>query len=107
MSDYERYTAYPIRDVFRRAEEIFSTQLEAKLTEQTPHSVTYTGPEGTVMIEAHRHNAETLVIGRTDQLRTSRLDEVVRYLMNQLPYLAGDRPKGPMSITDPAAVQRG
>ena len=103
MADYERYTAMPLREVFRRAEEIFSTQLEAERTQQTPHSVTYSGPEGTVQIEAHRHNAETHVVGRTDQLRTSRLDEVVRYLMNQLPYLPGDQPKGPRSVTDPAA----
>ena len=93
MSDYERSTALPMREVFARADEIFRERAELERTQEDRHAVTYTGGEGTVTLEAHRHGPSTVVTARTDQLRTSKLDGVVRYLMNQLPYQPGDPPR--------------
>lgn len=90
MSDYERSTATPLREVFAKAHEILTSQVEMERTRDGRHSVTYIGGEGTVTLDAHRHGLHTIVTARTNQLRTSRLDEVVRYLMNQLPYQPGD-----------------
>jgi hypothetical protein len=56
-------------------------------------SVTYSGGEGTLILEAHRHGPQTEVVIRTDQLRTSKLDNVARYLLNQLPYQPDDPPR--------------
>ena len=92
MSDYERYTALPVREVLARADEILTTEVAMKRTRESRHAVTYTGGEGTVTLDVHRHGLSTTVTARTNQLRTSRLDEVVRYLMNQLPYQPGDTP---------------
>ena len=92
MSDYERFTALPVREVLARADEILTTEVAMKRTRESRHTVTYTGGEGTVTLDAHRHGLSTTVTARTNQLRTSRLDEVVRYLMNQLPYQPGDTP---------------
>jgi hypothetical protein len=55
--------------------------------------VTYSGGEGTVVLEAHRHGLSTQVTARTDRLRTSKVDGVVRHLFNQLPYQWGDPPR--------------
>jgi hypothetical protein len=90
MSDYERQTVLPSREVFQRAEEILTTRGDLKRTRESHHSVTYAGAEGTVTLDAHRHGAATVVTARTNQLRTSKLDNVVRFLMNQLPYQPGD-----------------
>lgn len=93
MSDYERSTVLPIPEVFRRAEEIFTERAELVRADGGRHSVTYRGGEGTVTLEAHRHGAATVVTAMTDRLRTSKLDNVVRHLMNQLPYQHGDPPR--------------
>ncbi len=61
--------------------------------QESRHAVTYTGGEGTVTVEAHRHGPSTVVTAVTDRLRTSKLDGVVRYFMNQLPYQHGDPPR--------------
>lgn len=90
MSDYERMTALPIDEVFARAEQVFGARIELARTHAAPHEATYTGREGTVVLEAHRHGPYTSVVARTDQLRTSRLDNVVRHLLNALPYQPGD-----------------
>ncbi len=94
MSDYERITAAPTREVFQRADEILTTEVELRRTGESHHTVTYSGVEGTVMLDVHRHGLSSVVTARTDQLRTSRLDEVVRYLLNQFPYQPGDPPRG-------------
>ncbi len=93
MSDYERSTVLSTRDVFTKADEIFAERAELTRRQENPHAVTWTGPEGTVTLEAHRHGPATIVTARTDRLRTSKIDVVVRHLMNQLPYQWGDPPR--------------
>jgi hypothetical protein len=90
MADYERNTVLPISEVFRLADEILAARAELQPTREEHHSRTYTGGEGTVAIEAHRHGPMTTVTIRTNQLRTSKIDGVVRHLMNQMPYQPGD-----------------
>jgi hypothetical protein len=90
MSDYERMTVLPTREIFRRAEEVFTARVDLKRTRDSHHSVTYTGGEGTVSLDVHRHGPVAAVTARTNQLRTSKIDEVTRYLLNQLPYQHGD-----------------
>jgi hypothetical protein len=90
MADYERNTVLPIREVMALADEILSHRAGVERLRQTAHAVSYAGGEGTVSLEAHRHGPMTTVTIRTDQLRTSKLDGVVRHLMNQLPYQPGD-----------------
>jgi hypothetical protein len=93
MSDYERSTVLSTREVFSRADEIFRERAELSRTGEHRHESTWSGAEGSVILEAHRHGLATLVTARTDQLRTSKLDAVVRYLLNQLPYQHGDPPR--------------
>jgi hypothetical protein len=93
MSDYERSTVLPIREIFQRADEILTERAELARTDEGRHHVTYSGGEGTVTLEAHRHGPSTIVTIRTDRLRTSKVDGVVRYLLNQLPYQWGDPPR--------------
>jgi len=90
MADYERITVLPTREVFALAEEILRERADLQPTRQDHHSATFTGAEGTVVLEAHRHGPATTVTARTNQLRTSKLDIVVRHLLNQMPYQAGD-----------------
>lgn len=90
MADYERNTVFPISKVKEIAEEILTTRGGLERTDQDLHSVTYTGGEGTVRLHTHRHGAVTTVTARTNQLRTSKIDTVVRHLLNQLPYQAED-----------------
>jgi len=93
MSDYERSTVLTAREVFAKADEIFPERAELARTQQSAHEVTYSGAEGTVSIDIHRHVFSSLVTVRTDRLRTSKLDIVARYFMNQLPYQPGDPPR--------------
>ncbi|MEX2571647.1 MAG: hypothetical protein WD737_10095 [Gemmatimonadota bacterium] len=86
MSDYERNTVFPISRVFEIAEDVLTTRAGLERSRQDGHSATFTGGEGTVLIEAHRHGPMTTVTVRTNQLRTSKADIVVRHLLNQLPY---------------------
>lgn len=90
MSDYQRYTADPLREVFRKAEAILPERAGVQRTRDTSHSLTFTGAEGTAVVEAHRHGPQTDVVVRTNQLRTSKLDIAVRHFLNQLPYQPGD-----------------
>ena len=93
MSDYERSTVLPTREVFSLADEIFDERAELSRSAESRHSVTYAGTEGTVTLEAHRHGSATVVVARTDRLRTSKVDTVVRHLFNQLPDQHGDPPR--------------
>ncbi|MDP9347712.1 MAG: hypothetical protein M3P24_00980 [Gemmatimonadota bacterium] len=93
MADYERSTVLSLREIFQRADEIFSGRGELERVQESRHAVTYTGGEGTVTVEAHRHGPSTVVTAVTDRLRTSKVDGVVRYFMNQLPYQHGDPPR--------------
>lgn len=90
MSDYERNTVLPIATVFELTDSILTARAGVSRTRGDHHSVTYAGGEGTAVVEAHRHGPMTTVTVRTDQLRTSKLDIVVRHLLNQLPYQPGD-----------------
>ncbi len=93
MADYERSTVFSTRQVFEKAHEVLTTRAELERTAESRHAATYAGAEGSVEIEAHRHGPSTVVVIRTDRLRTSKVDGVVRYLMNQLPYQHGDPPR--------------
>ena len=90
MADYERNTIYGISKVFELADEVLTERAGLQRGRHTHHSVTYSGGEGTVALEAHRHGPFTTVTVRTNQLRTSKADMVVRHLLNQLPYQPGD-----------------
>ncbi len=90
MSDYQRYTVVPVREVLKKADEILTTRIGLQRTRESRHGATYSGAEGTLSLEAHRHGLQTDVIVRTNQLRTSKIDGVVRYLLNQFPYQPGD-----------------
>lgn len=94
MSDYERMTYLPIREVLAKAGEVFTSRIDLKPTRESAHGATYSGGEGTVTLDVHRHGPTTVVVASTNQLRTSKLDIVVRYLLNQLPYQPGDPPRG-------------
>lgn len=95
MSDYQRYTYLPMREVFKQAEEILPERAGLRRTREGGHAVTYSGPEGTVTLDVHRHGATTEVVATTNQLRTSKLDNVVRFLLNRLPYQPGDEAPEP------------
>jgi len=90
MAEYERLTATGVSEVLRLAEEILKERLPIEKTAADHHSVTLSGGDGTVTIEAHRHGFETVVRARTDQLRTSRLDLETQYFLNKLPYQPGE-----------------
>ncbi|MDQ3606832.1 MAG: hypothetical protein M3418_11710 [Gemmatimonadota bacterium] len=90
MADYERSTVLPPEEVFARARETFTRRAELNSMEESDLRVTYSGGEGTVSLDAHRHGPYTVVTATTDRLRTSKLDGVVRHLLNQLPFQHGD-----------------
>lgn len=90
MADYERNTVLSTTRVLELTGQVLSDRAGLQPSRQDGHGATYTGPEGTVNVEAHRHGAMTAVTIRTNQLRTSKVDIVVRHLMNQLPYQPGD-----------------
>lgn len=90
MANYERFTAAPIAEVLRQAEEVLTGRLPLTKTAETHHSITLSGGDGTVTITAHRHHLETQVVAATDQLRTSRLDNDVQFYLTLLPYQPND-----------------
>jgi hypothetical protein len=87
---YERFTAASISAVLQHAQALLTARLPLTTAKSGSHSVTLSGGDGTVTIEAHRHGLDTLVAAATDQLRTSRLDADVQYFMQSLPYQPGD-----------------
>lgn len=93
MSDYERNTVFSISRVLEIADEILTARAGLQRAGDDHHGATYTGGEGTVHLQAHRHGPVTQVVVRTNQLRTSKVDTVVRHLLNQLPYQAADTPR--------------
>jgi hypothetical protein len=92
MADYERITAAPVVEVLRLANQVLPDRLPLAKTAVDGHSVTFSGGDGTVRIDVHRHGMETVVHASTDQLRTSRLDQETQVYLNLLPYQPGDRP---------------
>ena len=93
MADYERLTALSAREIWERVDEILTTRGELAMTREGHHDRTYAGGEGSVHVDVHRHGPAAVVTIRTDRLRTSKVDGVVRHLMNQLPYQPGDPPR--------------
>jgi len=91
MATYERMTALPGRDALRMAEEVLTSRLPLRKVKEDAHSITLSGPDGTVRFEVHRHGLDTSVKATTDQLRTSRLDLDTQYYMGLLAYQPGDR----------------
>ncbi len=90
MANYQRFTAATIAQVLARAEEVLTARLPLSKTAETHHSVTLSGGDGTVTFICHRHGLETEVVASTDQLRTSRLDNDVQFLLTLLPYQPDD-----------------
>lgn len=72
------------------AGEVLTTRAGLQRVEGDRHHVVFSGGEGRASIDVHRHGPMTTVTVRTDQLRTSKLDIVVRHFLNQLPYQPGD-----------------
>jgi hypothetical protein len=106
MASYERYTAAGVAEVLRHAEEVLTARLPIAVLEKKRHSVRLSGDDGAVLIEAHRHGPDTVVHAHTDQLRTSRLDGDVQYLLTMLPYQPGDR-RGSDTAVLPGGLSRG
>lgn len=92
MADYERLTHLPIDAALETAVAYLKERIPLERSGGDGHSVTLTGGDGTVIIEAHRHGLTTVVHASTDRLRTSRIDLETQNYMNQLPYEPGDRP---------------
>jgi hypothetical protein len=90
MSDYERNTALGVHEALDLADQVLTGRAGVQRTRTDAHSATYVGGEGTASIKVHRHGPMTTVTVRTNQLRTSKLDIVVRHFLNQLPYQPGD-----------------
>ena len=66
MSDYERLTALPAREIWERVDEILTTRGELARTHEGHHERTYSGREGTVAVEVHRHGPTAVVTIRYD-----------------------------------------
>jgi hypothetical protein len=90
MASYERSTPMTAKEVFALADEVLGERGGVTRDHESRHSVTYKGAEGTVTLESHRHGPANMVVARTNQLRTSKLDKAVRDLMNRLPYQPDD-----------------
>lgn len=103
--NYERTTALPIRDVLKLGEEILTERIPIAKTASDRHSLRLEGGDGVAIIEAHRHGLDTVVTVRTDQLRTSRLDNEVQFFLTMLPYQPGDTKGGGLAL--PGGLSRG
>lgn len=90
MAGYERKTALPPSEVLAKAEELLPDLIGLSRSKGSSHGATYTGPEGTVTLTAHRHGPFTRVTISTDRLRTSRADYEVQKFLTELPYEPGD-----------------
>ncbi len=88
---YERLTATAGREVLRLAQQILTERIPTQRIGGDSHSVTLSGGDGTVTFHVHGHGLETLVRAETDQVRTSRLDGEVQYVLTLLPYQPGER----------------
>ncbi len=91
MAGYVRKTVLSPGDVLERARDILRERVGIEPSRSSEHVATYSGPEGTVLLSAHRHSLYTEVTAETDRLRTSRLDCEVQNFLNRLPYEVGDR----------------
>ena len=90
MAGYQRKTALGTREIMKRAAEFLPEFIGLSCSREFSHGATYTGEEGTVTLEAHRHGPYTDVTAQTDRLRTSRMDYEIQRFLNTLPYEHGD-----------------
>ena len=86
MTGYLRKTALSPDEILSVAEKTLPERIGLSRTKSSGHGATYSGEEGTVALNAHRHGAYTEVSANTDRLRTSRMDYEIQKFLNQLPY---------------------
>jgi hypothetical protein len=102
---YERLTAASEKEALRLAEKILTERIPTSKVAEDGHSMRLSGGDGTVTFTVHRHGMDTLVGAETDQVRTSRLDTEVQYLLTLLPYQPGD--SRARSEAQPGGLSRG
>ncbi|MYG81109.1 MAG: hypothetical protein F4187_04775 [Gemmatimonadetes bacterium] len=90
MAGYQRKTALGPREILEKAAEHLPEFIGLQCSRKSSQGATYTGQEGTVTIQAHRHGPFTDVTAQTDRLRTSRMDYEIQRFLNMLPYEHGD-----------------
>ncbi len=90
MAGYQRKTVLGPREILARATEFLPEFIGLRCSRESSHGATYTGKEGTVTLQAHRHGPYTDVTAQTDRLRTSRMDYEIQRFLNTLPYEHGD-----------------
>jgi hypothetical protein len=90
MAGYQRKTILGPYEVLARADEVLPKMLGLSRSKSSGHGATFSGPEGTVTLSAHRHGPFTDVVASTDRLRTSRMDYEIQKFLNLLPYEPGD-----------------
>ena len=103
MAGYQRKTVFPPQLVLAKAEEFLPEYIGLQESDATRHRATYTGKEGTVILEVHRHGPYTDVTALTDQLRTSRMDYEIQRFLTCLPYEPGDSGGPGSGDPDPVA----
>ena len=91
MAGYQRKTALGPAEIMSQAERLLPELLGLSRSKASAHAATWTGEEGVVTLNAHRHGPYTEVVAQTDRLRTSRMDYEVQKFLNHLPYEPGDR----------------
>ena len=91
MAGYQRKTALSPKEVLAKADEFIPEIVGLTRSKGSSHDASFSGEEGTVTLEAHRHGLYTDVVASTDRLRTSRLDYEIQKFLNLLPYEPGDR----------------
>lgn len=90
MAGYQRKTVLGPGEILARATEFLPEFIGLSCSRESSHGATYTGEEGTVTLQAHRHGPYTDVTAQTDRLRTSRMDYEIQRFLNTLPYEHGD-----------------
>jgi hypothetical protein len=90
MAGYVRKTVLSPAEILEHAESVLPERVGLSRSKESGHGATYSGEEGIVTIEAHRHSMYTEVTAQTDQLRTSRMDYEIQKFLNRLPYEVGD-----------------
>ncbi len=91
MAGYQRKTALSPKEVLAKADEFIPEIVGLTRSKGSSHDASFSGEEGTLTLEAHRHGLYTDVVASTDRLRTSRLDYEIQKFLNLLPYEPGDR----------------
>lgn len=90
MAGYRRKTALAPTEVLERADSLLQERVGLSKSKESSHAATYSGAEGTVTLNVHRHGPYVEVVATTDRLRTSRVDYEIQRFLNTLPYEPGD-----------------